>query len=436
MPGERRRSQWDDFGRPAPPPRPWYIQLLLSVWEWIKEQVAGYRQQQRDDLDLSQSGQPARGGKMKWLVRGVATFVTLFVAAFVLFYGFTVNIKPWKVGIKQVKWSMAGKEGYMPEIYEGGYRHFVVPFQETMHEVPINLQYIYIHTRVKPDGKVIPGTGLEVPTSDGSVVQNDIVVIWRVFPNAEYDEEKRLIHGGPQELRQTSGLLYANWERLISEQVQDRCKRALNALKVHDYYHSDAKEMKAQQAREWLNKGWRDDHGNEVVGFHKQGLDIVAILPGAYYFEERMHHAIHDKNIRDQEKMLNQAKDKYEENAAKVAKVEGEGNAAIKNKEIWGNNEMLARKSGADRYKRTVESNGDLLVKNAEASVKDMKAKALEEQGASLYVTEQMSNLPMVIKGGILSGMNPLNLDDWMVNLSGAEAVPGSKMMEVKGGKQ
>jgi hypothetical protein len=403
-----------------------------GIWNGIKQMVNDYSRRRWNSL-LQRIGLRARdvkseiasGGQSstpKSIWRTVKRVGGLALGLLFIFYflmlTFTVYIEPWDIGIKQVKWG--SHKGFEKKIYVGGLRHFMWPWQEVMHTLPINLQFTYIHTVRDKAENLIPKTGLEVPTTDGSTVNNDIIVIWRMYENSEYDEKGELIHGGPWELRDFAGLDYANWERLITQTAEDRCKRALGSLSTTHYYKSPILETKTDLATKWLNEGWTDQQGTFSVGWKKRGIEIVAVLPGAYYFEKGIHDGIKSKNMQVQEAALNSAMEKFSENKAKVEKVEAEGNAAVNNKLIWGQNEAKKIRSEGEQYERIRNSEGMLLEESAKAQATSLKSKALEELGSNLFVAQKLAKMPLTIKGGIISGINPLDPSAWM-NLATGE---------------
>jgi hypothetical protein len=426
---DRSRIRRAGETRPDPPQRDPFDD---GIWSGIKQLVSDYVRSRWNNLlekvglrardvraEISRGGQPSRPKSIWRTIKRscVLAFGLLFVFYF-LMLTFTKYIQPWDIGIKQVKWG--SHKGFEKKIYVGGLRHFMWPWQEVMHTLPINLQFTYIHTVRDKAERLVAKTGLEVPTTDGSTVNNDIIVIWRMYENSEYDEKGELIHGGPWELRDFAGLDYANWERLIIQTAEDRCKRALGSLSTTLYYKSPILETKTDLATKWLNDGWTDQQGTFSVGWKKRGIEIVAVLPGAYYFEKNIHEGIKSKNMQVQEAALNSAMEKFSENKAKVEKVQAEGSAAIVNKEIWGKAEAIRIKSEGELFERTKDSEGRLLEENAVAQATNLKSKALEDLGSNLYVAQKLAKMPMTIKGGIISGINPLDPSAWM-NLTTGE---------------
>ncbi|MFH1211124.1 MAG: SPFH domain-containing protein, partial [archaeon] len=341
-------------------------------------------------------------------------------------------LKPWEIGILQVRFG--GNEGFQEKAYEGGRRYFIMPFRDTMHAVPVNLRYVAIRTElreIKNEGKeakvkggshfeYVSGTGLEVPTADGSIVSSDVTVIYQVFKKTEYDSAKKLVHGGPLQLFGEAGTDPDNWDKLIRQTVEDRCKRALGSLKTDDYYNAPMREQKALLAKKLLNEGFTDEKGTHRKGWHELGVNIVAVLVKAYYYTPVIDHAVGQKNLQIQEKALNDAKERLSTNLAEVARVSAEGDALIETKRIEGESQSQVLISQAESYKNKQESQGDLLVKNAYAEKDKLKALALEgAQSSALYVARELAPLTGMLKGGVVTGINPFDLGDWINMLSG-----------------
>jgi hypothetical protein len=115
-----------------------------------------------------------------------------------------------------------------------------------------------------------------------------------------------------------------------------------------------------------------------------------------------------------QQAALNKAKEEMEKQNAEVAKVDAEGKANFDTRLIEAKAQETIIKSQADLYKKTRESEGDLLVKTAEAQVTRLKATAMEIAGGDLYVLQELAEMPTKITGGILTEFNPLDIKEWM----------------------
>jgi hypothetical protein len=384
-----------------------------SSWEEAQELMGKVTRKSEDFHKNGQFMKEGVGGKIKkWLiVLAVISAVIGVIVTLVSDYG-----QPWEVMLKQTK--SGSNAGFEDKVYPGGVRYLLTPFQEELYHFDTRVKFLHITTVIvhNPNGtySITPGTGVDIPTTDGSTVYSDITVAYRIYPNSERNEKDELIHGGPNELRLKAGLVKASWEKIILQDAGDRCKRVLGSLTTDDYYNSPLREKKAALATQLLNNGWDDEDGVRYPGWHQHGIDIVSVLIRAYYYLPSMDTAIASKNIQIQERMLNDAKEKKAKNLAKVDKATGEGDAAIatlKNKKA---REVEIIVSGGDKYRRIKISDGDRLVGEAEAGAQKLKAEALETSGSKLYIAKELAPLVKNLHGGVVSGMDPFNMGQWM----------------------
>ena len=345
------------------------------------------------------------------LSKYLAPVLLLLIVTVIVIASCSAYVAPWEVGIKQIKFG--GKKGLDPRVYEGGKLYLLMPFRDKMLTFPANFQILNMMESRSPWSEKRPGgakdTGVEVPTTDGSKVTSDIVVVWRLFQEAKEGE-----HGGPLEMLKMAGQDRGARDQRIRERAEDRCKQALGSLHTYDYYNSNLREEKAQYARTLLNDGAGEDSG-----WHEYGVNIEAVLIRAYYFTEVIDHEIFQKNIQVQERQLRAAEEKKAILTAEVARVEAEGDAAVRTKKIEGESRVKVILAEADLYERTQVSQGKLAVAEAEAHVKKIKAEALQE-GGSLYIAQELAPLTQRLRGGIVSGINPFDLDQWIDLLSGS----------------
>jgi regulator of protease activity HflC (stomatin/prohibitin superfamily) len=329
---------------------------------------------------------------------------------------FSEGSEPWEVMVKQTK--MGENAGYDENIYPGGYRYLLVPFKETMHHFDTRLKFLSVTTEValQKDGtyQINTNTGVKVPTADGSFVFTDVTIAYQLFREPEHGPDGELIHGGPNELRKRTGIYPAEWEKLLLQNAEERFRRALGSLETDDYYNSVLSEKRVAIALERLNKGWTDEDGNYKEGWHQYGIDVVAILPRAYYYLPVIDRGIASKNLQIQQDQLNQAREKEAENLALVADERAKGEAKVKtlkNQKEWEAKTIISR---GEKYQKIQFSAGDSLVGKAEAYAQELKAKAMETGGSELYVAQQLAPLVGTLKGGVVSDINPFDISAWI----------------------
>lgn len=390
-------------------------------WEDAERLLNKFKKNQKD---FHSGGRPVNSGYLYKLRNIGIVFFILFilisiVVAYVSEYG-----KPWEVMVMQNK--LGENAGYEEEIYEGGRRYLLMPFKQDMHHFDTRIKFVDILTDAKQnnDGTytITPGTGVETPVTDGSKVYSDITFAYRVFAKPEYDEKGKLIHGGANELRKKAGINTSNWEKVLKQDVNDRCKRALGSLKTDDYYNSKLRETKVKLAKGYLNNGWTDNDGVHYEGWNTYGIQIVDVLDRAYYYMPVIDKAIAAKNLQIQEEKYNAAQETKSINDALVAKAEAEGDAIIATMRANGESQKKVILSRADLYYRTKVANGDLAVKKADAEAQKLVADSLMDSGSDIYIAKELAPLAKNLKGGVVTGMDPFNMSQWLTRFTGKKS--------------
>ena len=115
-----------------------------------------------------------------------------------------------------------------------------------------------------------------------------------------------------------------------------------------------------------------------------------------------------------------------------VNKVSADGDVAIKNLEKRGEGESQRIRSEGDLYRRRKLAEGDLLVAEAKAAVDKMRSDVLADVGSDVYVALQLAELVGTLKGGVVTDLDPYDVDNWVKRLTGAE---GKRQIESTGGR-
>jgi hypothetical protein len=371
-----------------------------------------------------------------------------------------VTIKPWEVGVMQTKF---GSEKGFHDGYQGGHTYLRFPLRDVMIKIPVNLKYLTIHANRDQNNKIIEGTGLVVPTSDGQKVTTDVSIVYRLLPEANMppaaeekqeqtakveeiqkasqavdietaikgskdlstlaaESQKISFHGGPLQLITQVGTNELNWGQKVQQIAEDGCKRAFSHLTTDGFYNSQERETMAYTAQKMLNEGWVDAEGAVYTGLHAYGVHIEAVLVRAYAYPEIINTAIFNKVTQVQQASLNVAKEEMERQTALVTKVDAEGKANVEVKKAEGKAEVTKIDSEADLYDKSKRAEGDLLVASSKAAVTEMKSNVFDMPGGNLYVARELKDLPAKVDGGILTDFNPLKVSAWLDLVSPASA--------------
>jgi regulator of protease activity HflC (stomatin/prohibitin superfamily) len=337
---------------------------------------------------------------LKVLVLLAAITVTL---AFV----FGVSIPPGNVGLRQITFHipLGPKQGFAEEGMEPGL-HWNIPFYSKIHIIPQVIQVIDVNRE---------GVGaLEVQTTDGSSVLVDVSILARFFSYTGETElnGKKISHGGPADLVQKLGASSSQWDNTMRRVAIDELRRALGRLSTSEFYNPQKRELAAVEAR---------DNMNQKLG--RFGVGIIGAFIRRYsYSEDRIDLAIFAKNLQDQEERLTAAASKLAEAKAKSEQVAAEWDAKIQTLTVEGENDSKVIKSEGDLYQARKVAEGDLVIAQAKAEVDKLKATVLAgTPGAENYVAREMAPLVSSLKGGVVTEVDPFDVDKWVKKLGGIE---------------
>lgn len=347
----------------------------------------------------------AERGSVSSLVFFLAILGTM-VAAVVFLFG--VTISPGSMGVRQINFGPG--QGFSSRALPPGL-HWTIPFYSEIHLVPANLQMFHFQREEQGLG----GGPLEIQTSDRAAIDVDATVLARFFrePGEESAGKK---HGGPAELMGTVGVLPGSWENKVRRAVDDALKRTLGTLSTGQFYDPSLREEQVSAAVNLVNQG---DATQDLRGLAPQGIKVEAILIRRYvYRDERIEAAIFQKNLQDQEEALNVAESKLAEAQANSSQEEARGEARNRTLVIEGENKVRVIRSEGDLYEAERKAEADLLVSKAVAEVDRQKAGALARSaGMNTYVAREMAPLVSSLKGGVLSGVDPYDIDQWVKKL-------------------
>ncbi len=331
----------------------------------------------------------------------ISLSVLILGAVLVLSYTFGTVVPPGHVGVRQINFGPG--QGYAPKGLKPGY-HWAVPFYSTVHLVPNKIQILHLDRErgVNPDAF----GSLEVQTTDGSTVDVDISVIKSFF--SEPGEEDGLKHGGPSDLIRNVGLTQERWNNYLRIVINDALRRTLGSLSSSQFYNPDLRESKVKEAFA--------DIRMRVANF---GVKVESVLVRRYTYQaERIDNAIFQKNLQAQEEALNSAGSRLAEARAKLEQVSAQLDAKIETLKVEGENRANVLRSEARLYETEKHALGDLEVARAQAEVERLKAGALaQSEAARTYVAKELAPLLSSLKGGVISDVDPYNLEAWSKKL-------------------
>jgi len=355
-------------------------------------------------------------------------FAGIILTLFVLFFYILGQVvSPNEVGIRQNKFGFPGlfEQGFETEGLAPGL-HWKLPGISTIHLIPRDFQFVNFNDKKLSGDLDLPQ--LEIPTIDGSKVKTDITMVMRFFEtpggarNAEAEAKLNTrgegevpfaysvarAHGGPGNLVNKYRTDRTEQLRIFAITAEESIKKALSTLSTSDYYNPVLREKAALSADEQINQDVNPD-----------GIELWATLIRRYvYSEKNIDDQIFAKNLQEATEQLNKAERALEQARAETEMTKAAWDAEIKDLKVAGEQDMKVIMSEGERIQVEKHSEGDRLVEEAKAEVdKDKNQILTQVSGADIYVAREMTPLLETLQGGVVTNIDPFNIDQWMKKL-------------------
>jgi regulator of protease activity HflC (stomatin/prohibitin superfamily) len=342
----------------------------------------------------------------------------LIVAAVCLVVAFVFGtvVPVGYVGVRKI--AFGPKQGLLTKPLKPGF-HWTVPGYSTVYRVPQTVRVLDFDRDVKANASF---GSLDVPTTDGTTVDIDVSVLYR-FSNSAGNRDG-IAFGGPAELINNVGATETQWSKYLSQAADNELKRSLGSLSTVDFYDPKAREERVKHAEKVLR---------ETLA--PLGIQVESVLLRRYTYREEIDQAIFKKNLQELESAYNKVAGDFAEAQRDVNKVAADGDVAIQNLDKQGISEVERIRSEGDLYRRQKVAEGDLLVAEAKAAVDKQRSDVLSKAGSDVYVALQLTQLLGTLKGGVVSNLDPYDLDAWVKKLAGAESKGRIESAEASDGK-
>lgn len=365
----------------------------------------------------------------------------LTVTIALLYTVFGTVVPPDQIGVRRNYFSFGFlHEGYEPVGLRPGL-HLKFPGISEIMLLPRTFQIVNL-TEEKQAGDLNLST-IEVPTTDGSKVNTDVTLLVRLFeapgeilvPTVQKAKESidelepaegkvhrpepkaapapPVRHGGPSDLITTYREKPLGQLERVAQVAQDLIRSEMSQLSTTDFYDPKLRETAALKAQDEINSK-----------VNPRGVDIWSTLVRRYtYADAEIDQRIFQKNLQFQTEKYRAAATKFAEAEAAIKKTEAHWQAKVRDIEVEAEAYQLRAESEARLYEETKIAEGQQLLKSKQAEVISAQNQLLAKMpGAEVYLAREMVPLLSTLSGGIVSGLDPYDIDAWVTRLTGTAA--------------
>lgn len=324
---------------------------------------------------------------------GVA-FIVLMI-----FWGSCIDyVRPYETGIKESRFS----GGVAKDVIGGGHWVFTGP-GVTIHRFPTALQALEMTGDPREAALSIEGVRrvprIEIDTSDGGKVGVDVTVLFRIV-----DPYAVMTKIGPRRMFEDGAVI---------PKAVLALKENLGQLLAEDFYHESHRVERCLAAQAQMNALLKE-----------VGISVEHVLVRQYYYEQGYQQQIESRKVQDQLVFTNRSMGEAAKEDAARRKIEAQGEAAGAVERKRGESEVVKIRAEADLYRKKKESEGDMLVKVADAKGTQLVNQAYASSGSENLVALEMAKvldgIGLIVISDSKTGVNPLDVEQ-MMRLLGAK---------------
>jgi regulator of protease activity HflC (stomatin/prohibitin superfamily) len=302
------------------------------------------------------------------------------------------NTGPNEVGVCTKKIAIIGQRGVEQKVYLPGRTFFILPILNDWHTYDTKIQNMEMTIKMN-QGDVKGEDDLKFKTIDGNDISLDVVISYRIIPDkAPYILE--YVAKNNKELR----------SKIVRVVTRSRTRDLFGELKTEDFYKAENRALKAEKAKEVLNKI-----------LNEYGVVVENVLTKDYRFNSAYQQAIEDKKIAEQRAEQNKsaAKAKEEEYKRRLEEAKGEYNKM----KADADGEYERAKIEALAYYAQQANLAKAIETEAVADAKGIKEmnKALAQKGGKvmvkLKIAEALKNKKIYLLPNSANGINLKTLD-------------------------
>jgi len=317
-----------------------------------------------------------------------------------------------EVGVLTRKIALVGKAGVQQETYPPGATYTFAPFITDWHVYNVALQNLSM-VQSKSEGDRAERDDIEFKTHDGNDITVDVTVAWRI-ETAKAPWILEHVGGSTSEVK----------ENLVRPACRSIVRDVLNTMTSEQYYVSDTRFQKAEEARDKLSK---------VLG--PEGVIVERVILGEHHFHPEYEKVIHDKKLAEQtaERMVSEGHAAQQEALRNLETAKGQVSQKIAGAQ--GALDQVKLHADADYYRAQREAEAILAEKKAHAKGVEKTNQAMSGSGGrtmvKLRVAEALAGKQIVfLPGG--GKLQTLDLNRLLGQYAASKAVEASSEQEEK----
>jgi regulator of protease activity HflC (stomatin/prohibitin superfamily) len=239
-------------------------------------------------------------------MRLLSILILVPVLLIVLFFPHSTG--PTEVGVRTIKWSPFADKGVEPRVYPPGATYFFSALLNEWHVFDTKLQNVELNFDPRRGAAAARGD-LLFKTIDGNDISLDVIVSYRIDA-AKAPHIVQYVATNDLDLR----------DKIVRTVARSRPRDIFGELKTEEFYVSDRRDAKAEEAKMLLN---------EILTPY--GVVVERVSTKDYRFNPAYQKAIEDKKIADQvaEQNKSAAKAAQEEYLKKLEEAKGEVNKMV-----------------------------------------------------------------------------------------------------------
>jgi regulator of protease activity HflC (stomatin/prohibitin superfamily) len=328
------------------------------------------------------------------------------------------NTDSTEVGVLTRKISVFGNTGVQQETYPPGATYTFPAFITDWHVYNVALQNLEM-VQAADRGDRAGRDDIEFKTHDGNDIRVDVTVAWRI------DQSKT-----PYMLERVGGSTDEVKENLVRPACRSIVRDVLNTMTSEEFYVSDKRFQKAEEARGRLAK---------VLG--PEGVIVERVIMGEHHFHPDYEKVIHDKKLAEQtgERMVSEGHAAQQEALRNLETARGQ--VAQKIATAQGALNQVKLSADADFFRAQREAEAILAEKKAHAKGVAKQNEAMSGAGGrtmvKLHVAEALAGKQIVFLpgGGRGGALQTTNLNDLLARFAAVSAVDKTEAPSVEPAK-